>query len=54
MSVKINFDNVDLFVLSGMESIMDFKVREARFENIVCACVSAAMGWDLGPHKAHG
>lgn len=54
MSVKINFDNVDLFVLSGMESIMDFKVHEARFENIVCACVSVAMGWDLGPHKAHG
>lgn len=25
MSLKINFDNVDLFVLSGMENIMYFK-----------------------------
>jgi hypothetical protein len=25
MSLKINFDNVDLFVLSGMESIMTSK-----------------------------
>lgn len=25
MSLKINFDNADLFVLSGMENIMYFK-----------------------------
>lgn len=44
MSLKINFDNVDLFVLSGMENIMYFKAYEARFQNVV----GILLLWRLG------